>query len=294
MSVPETSTSRGMRARITSALVRAPIPTTDPRRRVVVLLYHSIHPAKRFASATPELFEDHIAWLRDHCDLIPFEHVLTNAAGPRHDRPQVALTFDDGYEDVHRYALPVLERVGVPATFFLTVGLTEGNPDTAAKMARLQGSSLEDVASLTWEQVVEMRDAGMAFGCHGVNHLNLAQADDGVVREEAMTAKQRLEERLGSQVTLFAYPFGKPKQHFSRRTTAIIASCGFHLAATTTFGRVRPTTDPMALPRIAITMDPLEMFEAKVRGRLDLIGTYQRHTPGWITRAISPDASATS
>jgi peptidoglycan/xylan/chitin deacetylase (PgdA/CDA1 family) len=161
-------------------------------------------------------------------------------------------------------------------------------------MAQLQESSRDAVRGLTWTQILEMRDAGMAFGCHGIHHLNLALASDDVVRGEATTSKQRLEERLGADVTLFAYPFGKPKHHFTARTSDIVASCGFHLAATTTFGRVRPTTDPMALPRIAVTMDSVEMLQAKVKGKLDLIGTYQRRTPSWAARVISPETTATS
>ena len=32
--------------------------------RVVGLCYHSIHPNKPFASATPQMFERHLVWLR--------------------------------------------------------------------------------------------------------------------------------------------------------------------------------------------------------------------------------------
>jgi peptidoglycan/xylan/chitin deacetylase (PgdA/CDA1 family) len=288
------SAPRGLKSRLLTALVRAPIPTSDPRRRVVVLLYHSVHPDKGFASATPELFGEHMRWLVNHCDLIPFEHVLTAAAGARHDRPRVALTFDDGYADVHEFAMPVLERLEIPATFFLTIGLTRGDETTLARMAHLQGSSTDDVRGLSWEQVRELRDAGMRFGCHGINHVNLAAADDAEVRREATTAKEELERRLGTTVTLFAYPFGKPKHHYTERTSRIIASCGFHLAGTTTFGRVRATTDPLALPRISVTMDPIDMLRAKVEGKLDLVGTYQRHTPRWAARIISPGTSTTS
>src|SRR4051794_36272980 len=39
------------------------------RRRVVALCYHSIHPDKPFATVTPEMFERHLEWLTEHCDV---------------------------------------------------------------------------------------------------------------------------------------------------------------------------------------------------------------------------------
>ena len=54
--------------------------------------------------------------------VIPLDELLRTPAGDLPPRA-VALTFDDGYLDnLVEYAAPVLERAGLPATFFLTSG----------------------------------------------------------------------------------------------------------------------------------------------------------------------------
>jgi peptidoglycan/xylan/chitin deacetylase (PgdA/CDA1 family) len=282
---------RGLRQRLIAAMVRSPFPLSDHRRRVLVLLYHSIHPSKGFASATPDLFEEHMSWVREHCNVISIDDALTRAARPRNDKPTVAVTFDDGYADVHEYGFPVLERFEIPATIFVMVGLTDRDPAVVARIAELQGASAEEVTGLSWDQMLEMRDAGMTFGSHGLHHTNLALADDQTVGHEARASKDRLEEKLGTDVHAFAYPFGKPKHHFTKRTMQLVASCGYRIGATVNFRRVRSTDDPMAIPRFAVEMDSVEMLEAKVKGKLDLIGMYQQYAPAWAGRIISPETS---
>ena len=88
------------------------------KNRVAVLCYHSIDPATSFASASPELFHDHLQWLTDHCDVVPLDAITEHAGRDRPCRPVVAITFDDGYLDNHLYALPALVEHGFPAISF--------------------------------------------------------------------------------------------------------------------------------------------------------------------------------
>jgi len=87
---------------------------------VIVLVYHRV---ARLASdpemlaVTPENFRAQMRHLKENVTLVRFEDDW--AKGPR---PAVAVTFDDGYADNALEALPILEEVGVPATFFVSTG----------------------------------------------------------------------------------------------------------------------------------------------------------------------------
>jgi peptidoglycan/xylan/chitin deacetylase (PgdA/CDA1 family) len=92
------------------------------RDRVVVLTYHRVLPADRAAASfsspaivvTPETFEMHMRSLRDWFEPLSARDWL--AGNPT--RRACLVTFDDGWYDNHAYALPVLERTGVPMLLF--------------------------------------------------------------------------------------------------------------------------------------------------------------------------------
>jgi peptidoglycan/xylan/chitin deacetylase (PgdA/CDA1 family) len=85
---------------------------------VVVLLYHRVTTLAsdpHSISVTPENFRAQLSYLKKHYQIVRFEEDWTKLVGPA-----FAVTFDDGYADNAREALPVLEDLGVPATFFVS------------------------------------------------------------------------------------------------------------------------------------------------------------------------------
>lgn len=275
--------SQTLRARLVSALARVP-QLTRSKRRVVVLCYHSVHPSEEFPARTsPELFEQHMGWLRAECDVIPFTRIRADASGYS-ARPTVAVTFDDGYADNYTHALPILLRFEIPATFFVSTGLVERHPEVIE--ARSWRGWRNDDSTLTWEQIVDMRRLGMDIGSHGHTHRSFGSLGDEEVFSDLSTCKQILEDRLGEPITSMAYPSGRPRRDFSPRTTHLARAVGYEHGATILLRRVKATDGPLSIPRFPIAADSLDMFRAKVWGRMDLVGVLQEQAPLWMFRVV--------
>lgn len=270
------------------AIDRFPRPLPRPSDRALVLCYHSVHPSKPYASVSPDLFSDHLEWLRENCTVIPFEDIQQQRPENELDRPRVAITFDDGYADNHEFVLPLLTRHGLRATFFITTGLVDRQASVRRWFGVLRNTAAGTVDPLNWTQLMELRDEGMRVGSHTWSHINLARASEDRVKLELTTSRHTLEDRLGIPVRALAYPFGKPRIHFTRQTVSLARQSGYVSAAAVLFRGVRPSDDSMLLPRFFVAGDSVGVLQAKVMGRWDPIGFWQEHGPKWLTRIVSP------
>lgn len=265
------------------------LPRPDPSTRRVVLCYHSVHPTRSFLTTRPELFDRHLQWLAEHCRITSLVELV---GGPRpndDDRPVVAITFDDGYEDNHSYALPILLKRGATATFFLTAGFLERDERVLHRLRDLLGAAPEEIVPLDWSQARELQASGMDIGSHTYGHPNLARLSPAEAREELQTSKQVIGDRLGSSVALFAYPFGKPRVHFTTATVDAVRAAGYQTAAAVTFRGVRPSDSRFEVPRFFTDGDSLGKLEAKILGDYELVGWWQAHVPLPMLKLVSPD-----
>src|SRR5688572_20416923 len=67
-------------------------------------------------------FERQLRLLSRLFAVVPLREAAASAEPER-----CAVTFDDGWADNHAHALPVLRRLGIPATLFVTTGLIGTN-----------------------------------------------------------------------------------------------------------------------------------------------------------------------
>ena len=167
--------------------------TTAADVRVPILMYHEIAPPAETRSrlaVSPENFAAQLGYLRSAgfttLTAAELSARLTTGAGPLPDRP-VVLTFDDGYADFHRRAMPVLAQHGFTATLFVTTGWEQD-----ADMRRSAPGRM-----LTRTQLAEVAAAGIELGAHTRSHPQLDLLPEPLVREELCTSKRWLEDEIG-------------------------------------------------------------------------------------------------
>ncbi|GAA4915019.1 polysaccharide deacetylase [Actinomycetospora succinea] len=228
---------------------------------VPVLMYHAV--AERPSDATYGL-SVHPDRFAEQLDLLAAEGFTTITVGElaairrgeatAPERP-IALTFDDGYADFHREALPRLTRAGATATLFVTTGWLDDAGTEAA------GQPLDRM--LSWSQVAECDAAGVEIGAHSHSHAQLDQLADGALRDELARPKRLLAERLGHEVPHLAYPYG----YSSARVRRAVADAGYRLAASVGNFAAARGADGFAVPRLTVarTTD-LATFGRVVRG----------------------------
>lgn len=232
-------------------MTEAPVP---------ILMYHSVatapNDATRALSVAPEAFSEQMAMIGD-LGLTPVD-TAGLAAGWRTGRPlpprPVLITFDDGYEGVHRHALPVLAKHGFASTLFVSTGWIKGAYDT--------GGGLDTM--LDWDQVRELAAADVEIGGHSHTHPQLDQLDDDRLRYELSRCREIVADELGTAPASFAYPYG----YSSRRVREAVRESGYAQALAVGNALARRRQGPYALRRVTVRRSTgIEEFGRLLEGR---------------------------
>lgn len=207
--------------------------------KVPILMYHAIHDMAPEEAGnanlivSPSVFETHIKRLVDegYYFLTPEEtyKVLTDNVLPNGNNKIIWLTFDDSLWDFYDKAFPILKQYKTKATNNVITG-TVGNS-----------------GNLTLDQMKEMKQSGMSFESHTVNHPDLEYSSQENQTAELSDSDRYLDSNLAQDTVAVAYPAGRYSD-----TTLNLAANNYKLGVTTNEGVATAADGLLSLKRVRI------------------------------------------
>jgi peptidoglycan/xylan/chitin deacetylase (PgdA/CDA1 family) len=260
---------KGQTVGIASPAPKTTKPVVDQTAQTIIFCYHRL--VEKVRNSGTEIktadFEAQMKALKDRgITVIGMQDFLAWKRGEKNIPPRCAIiTFDDGWKSQYEVAWPIMKKFGYPLTLFI---YTEG----------VRGGHFGGGEAITWEQLAEMRDAGVDIQAHSATHQDLRKGYDSInkkktsgaeyeqwLQNEVVGCKQLLEQRLAVKVNCFAVPFGNYNEHVKE----VARNAGYE-AMFTVYGQALTYNSPLdALGRYAIEANKPKVFEDATK----MIGT---------------------
>jgi peptidoglycan/xylan/chitin deacetylase (PgdA/CDA1 family) len=216
----------------------------------LVLCYHNVVAPGHDGVGEPGLhvacdrFERQMRWLAAHYQVVTLREFVERLAAGRSLCSMAAVTFDDGYAGVYTHALPILDRLGIPATVFLVaeaVGRSagfawDGDPVPASHRPA------------DWPTILAARGRRLDVGVHSATHRSLPTLAEAELEAEVVASREVVHQATGVWPEFFAYPFG----HWSPRVRDRVESAGYRAGFALDFGLNDDSSDRWALRRVNV------------------------------------------
>ena len=227
----------------------------DQYQTVPILCYHRFGGGGGKMTVSAANFAAQLDWLaRNDYHVIGLAQLVGFLEGRQAvPRRSVVITIDDGYESVHRVALPLLRKHGFAATLFVYTDFI-GSPD-----------------ALSWAQLQDLVASGLVdVQAHSKTHRNLIEREAGEPDEryrqwldiEVRAPRELLERKLPVQVRHYAFPYGDANQTL----LDLLARQRYQLGLTVNPGGNGFFAQPLMLRRTMVYGDQdLSVFKLKLQ-----------------------------
>lgn len=220
-----------------AAELRAPITT---------LFYHRVadeHPNNW--TINTQRFQAQIEWIRERFEIITLTEAQRRIGSDQNPAPAVCITFDDGYADNSREALPWLLDEKIPFTYFVaTEHIATGKPFAHDEEAGVP------LAPNSVEELRILADAGVELGAHTRTHADCGTiTDEQQLYKEIVGSKRDLEAMINRPVRYFAFPYGL-HENLSQAAFRLAFRAGFWGVCSAYGGYNFPGVDSFHIQRI--------------------------------------------
>ena len=253
-------------AQATSAKADTPVPAPvdapkselSRKSSAMVLCYHRFEDRPKDSLAIkPSEFEEQMQQIKDNgFTVVSMKDFLAWRRGEKEIPDKSCLiSIDDGYRSGYDVAWPILKKFGYPFTMFIYTNYVKGQPKSGGQ-------------SLSWEELAEMRDAGVDIESHTVSHLDLRakkgrtpEVYEQWVREELLNSKKMLEQQLGISVKCLAYPFG----NHNAEVRKVAMESGYEVAFSVYGQRLTYHSQADSLGRYAVESTKPQIFQSAIK-----------------------------
>jgi peptidoglycan/xylan/chitin deacetylase (PgdA/CDA1 family) len=256
--------------RVRNALVRTLAPVAErayrERPRARVLSFHDV----------PERLQNEFArkleWLARTCRVVPLASIHART-GLDSSRLNVALTFDDGFQEQATFVAALLRRLALPAVFFVPSGALGLAGEEAAAFARANLRRHGGFDFMREDDAAELAaDPLFEIGGHTVNHVDVAALENPALLErEIRDDKTALELLAGRELRWFAFPFGGPT-HVAAPAVRAIQEAGYLASFTIVPSYWSAGRDPYLVGRDCLDLEAgVGLWRSWLRGGYDLV-----------------------
>jgi len=197
-----------------------------------IICYHSVENDSWDFSVSVDEFKRQIIFLQNNFKIVPLNEIIKNPS-----KNKVAITFDDGYKNIYKNALPFLKKQKISATLFVL-----GNPKSANRNELTNNKQL-----LSLSEIKQIKSQGFTIGFHTKTHGNLAEMNQHELSNEIIKGKKDFEKQTGIKLKYFAYPRGL----YSTKIIDNVKKAGFRAAFTVESGSLN-TSNMHLIPRYSI------------------------------------------
>ena len=236
----------------------------ERRGAAIVLVYHRVLSGqRRLGETTGEYsFEGQMQHIQTHCIPTGWQEILHNRGRDR--GLKVLVTFDDGYRDNFVRVLPILEKYGIRAVFFVVTNFVFNRQP-------IDQETQDDEA--IFPSMDELRRAKrspyITYGNHTASHPIVSTLSAEECERELFTSQQQFLEKLDVEPEVFAYPRGR-NEDVTRTAVPFFEKLNIQAAFTMDPGHVSAKTEPYFVPRIGLThVNDDILFRVKMVGLLN-------------------------
>lgn len=255
---------KGRLREITAGVGRL-LPHSDPLTPRI-LCYHEVDPQPADEwSVTPEQLREQLRILTKRRHPVSLSQIVDWVInGTEIPKGAVAITFDDGFLGVLKYAAPIFQEFNLTGTVFISPGLVENGTSGADPSFRARGPFMD------WEQLRMLQDMGWTIGGHAMNHPVLSRLSDSKSHEQINLSRSLIKEHLGASCNMMAYPYGTPGT-VSEREHNLAAKAGYKAAFIAVTGVPDIGMNQFIIPRSKVLgSDNKRVFLSILDGALDI------------------------